>query len=84
MANSQKTVTNITVHLTQMLEKYKERVEECYTTSQNKRTSAYTRKEAHNYMWLYQGKVDTIQTLLDNICRGQYNDETFIKNVLNK
>jgi hypothetical protein len=84
MANSQKTVTNITLHLTEMLVKYKQRVNECYEKSQNKRESAYTRKDAHNYMWLYQGKVDTLEILLSNIVRGQYNDETFIKNVLNK
>ena len=84
MTNSENTTTNIALHLTQMLEKYKQRVEECYEKSQNKSESTYNRKDAHNYMWLYQGKVDMIQILLGNIVRGEYSNETFIKNVLNK
>ena len=84
MSNSENTTTNIALHLTQMLEKYKQRVEECYEKSENKSESAYNRKDAHNYMWLYQGKVDMIQILLGNIVRGEYNNETFIKNVFNK
>ena len=86
MVNLENKVINISLHLNKMREKYNERSKECYEKSHNKRESSYNRKDAHNYMWLYQGKIDMIDDLLTNLQSDLYNQQTesFLLNFLNK
>lgn len=85
MSNLENKVTNLSLHLMEMRNKYKQYVDEYYE-KYTSGSSASIRKEAQKYMFLYQGKADMCDALITNLDSGLYNQSTelFLSNFLLK